>query len=396
VKSDDAIVQEIDELVTQLWQQRLARSAFAPGKAAIAHTESASDDGEMRALVRTSLEFQVTAGPVAEEFERALAAMMSTQHSLFVNSAASADLCAISSLASRELERRLRRGDEVIIAATASPRTVNPIIQNGWTPVFVDVELGSYNTPLDYIEAALSPKTRAVVLRHAMGFPFDADALAKFCRQHSLFLVEDCSESLGATVRGKRAGTFGDLATLSFGYGQQMMASEGGAVLASNEVLGEVARSNRDHFESRGLDLQAALGLERLKKLPSSLSARRENWAAMRKHMEKFEVFFVLPETTDWMEPSPVGLVLTVREDAPFTKEDVTEFLEEKRIQTRGLAGNVLQQPAYETLDCRIAMPLVHSDAMTVASFLVGVHPGVDEQRRDYILAMLDQFLALY
>jgi len=274
------------------------------------------------------------------------------------------------------------------------------------------------------------------VLAHTMGFPYDAEAVAKWCKEHDLYLVEDCCDALGATVRGKAVGTFGDLATLSFFPAHQMTTGEGGAVLTSSGKMNWIARSFRDWgrdcwcepgeddvcrkrfgfqlgtlpegfdhkytythigYNLKALDLQAAIGREQLKKVPSFVAARRRNWAAMRRHMEQYEEYFILPEVADWMEPSPFGLVLTVREDAPFTKNDITAFLEEKKIQTRGLfAGNILRHPAYETVDCRVVMPLVNSDAVTLATFFVGVYPGIDDARRDYMLAMFDQFMARY
>jgi len=436
MKSDDEILKEIDDLVAQLWRQRAGRATFTPGKSAVQYAGRVFDDSEVRALVKSALDFWLTAGPVAGEFEKELATLVGTKYALLVNSGSSANLCAISSLASPKLKRRLRPGDEVITAAAAFPTTVNPIVQNGWLPVFVDIELGSYNVPMEYLEAALSPKTRAVVLAHTMGFPYDAEAVAKWCKEHDLYLVEDCCDALGATVRGKAVGTFGDLATLSFFPAHQMTTGEGGAVLTSSGKMNWIARSFRDWgrdcwcepgeddvcrkrfgfqlgtlpegfdhkytythigYNLKALDLQAAIGREQLKKVPSFVAARRRNWAAMRRHMEKYEEYFILPEAADWMEPSPFGLVLTVREDAPFTKNDITAFLEEKKIQTRGLfAGNILRHPAYETVDCRVVMPLVNSDAVTLATFFVGVYPGIDDARRDYMLAMFDQFMARY
>lgn len=436
MKTDDEIVREIDALVAQLWRQRLERAAFEPGKTPVNYAGRVFDEDEVRALVRSSLDFWLTAGPVAAEFERELAAAVGTRYALMVNSGSSANLCAISSLGSPKLKRPLRRGDEVITAAAAFPTTVNPIVQNGWVPVFVDIDLGSYNVPLANVEAALSPRTRAVVLAHTMGFPFDAEAFAAFCREHDLYLIEDCCDALGATVRGRAVGTFGDLATLSFFPAHQITVGEGGAVLTSSGKMNWIARSFRDWgrdcwcepgeddvcrkrfgfslgtlpagfdhkftythigYNLKALDLQAAIGREQLKKLPSFIGARRRNWTAMRAHLERYEEFFVLPESCAFGEPSPFGLVLTVREDAPFSKTEIAGHLESRKIQTRGLfAGNILRHPAYAGVEHRVVAPLTNSDLVTEATFFVGVYPGIDDARRAYVLSAFDEFLAKY
>jgi len=436
MKSDEELVREIDDLVTQLWRQRLARTAFVPGKTQVHYAGRVFDENEVRALVRSSLDFWLTAGPVAAEFERELAAAVGTKYSLMVNSGSSANLCAISSLGSPKLKRPLRAGDEVITAAAAFPTTVSPIIQNGWLPVFVDIELGNYNVPLANIEAALSERTRAVVLAHSMGFPFDAEALAAFCDAHDLYLVEDCCDALGATVRGRPVGTFGDLATLSFFPAHQMTVGEGGAVLTNSGKMAWIARSFRDWgrdcwcepgeddvcrkrfgfhlgtlpdgfdhkytythigYNLKALDLQAAIGREQLRKLPSFIDARRRNWSALRAHLARYEEFFILPEPCTIGEPSPFGLVLTVRDGAPFTRLDITNALEAKKIQTRGLfAGNILRHPAFANIAHRVVGDLANSDLVTRDTFFVGVYPGIDDARRAYMLAAFDEFLSKY
>ncbi len=433
MSEDDELLAQIDALVAKLWKERLARASFTPGTTPVSYAGRVFDEREVQALVRASLDFWLTAGPVAGDFERELAAAVGTRYALLVNSGSSANLCAISALGSPKLKGALRPGDEVITAAAAFPTTVNPIIQNGWVPVFVDIELGGYNVPLAHLEAALSPRTRAVVLAHTMGFPFDAESVAAFCRAHGLFLVEDCCDALGATVRGKQVGTFGDLATLSFFPAHQITTGEGGAVLTRSGKMSWIARAYRDWgrdcwcdpgeddvcrkrfgfhlgtlpdgfdhkftyshigYNLKALDLQAAIGREQLRKLPSFIAARRRNWTAMRAHLERYERFFILPQPCAIGEPSPFGLVLTVREGAPFTKNDITAHLESRKVQTRGLfAGNILRHPAYDGIAHRVATPLANSDVVATSTFFVGVYPGIDDRRREYVLSVFDEFL---
>lgn len=351
-----------------------------------------------------------------------------------MNSGSSANLCAVSSLGSPKLKRPLRPGDEVITTAASFPTTVNPIVNNGWLPVFVDIELGTYNPSVEAVRAAITPKTRAVVLAHAMGFPFDAPALAALCRKHDLFLVEDCCDALGARIGGKPVGTFGDFGTLSFYPAHHITTGEGGAVLSSSGKLNWIARSFRDWgrdcwcepgeddacrkrfkyqlgtlpygfdhkytyahvgYNLKALDLQAAIGREQLRKLPAFVSARRENWRLMREHLRRYEEHLLLPEALPGSEPSPFGLVLTVRAGAPFTRNAITEYLEAHKVQTRGLfAGNLLRHPAYRDVRHRVANGLENADAITERTFFVGVFPGIDRPRRDYVLAAFDEFFA--
>jgi len=430
--SEESIRAEIDRLVTELWRERSSRARFEPGKSTVNYAGRVFDDAEIRALVRSSLDFWLTAGPETAAFERDLAVAAGTKYSLLVNSGSSANLCAISSLGSHKLKNALRPGDEVITTAASFPTTVNPIVQNGWVPVFVDVELGTYNVSVDAVRAALSDRTRAVVLAHAMGFPFDAPALAALCKERGLFLVEDCCDALGARIAGKGVGTFGDFATLSFYPAHQMTTGEGGAVLSSSGKLNWIARSFRDWgrdcwcepgeddacrkrfgyqlgtlplgfdhkytythvgYNLKALDLQAAIGREQLQKLPGFVAARRENWRAMREHVSRYEEFLVLPEALPDSDPSPFGLVLTIRETAPFTRGELTDWLESRKVQTRGLfAGNLLRHPAYQGVRHRVVGELKNADAITERTFFVGVYPGIDKARRDYVLGTFDEF----
>jgi CDP-6-deoxy-D-xylo-4-hexulose-3-dehydrase len=432
--TEDEIRAEIDRLVGDLWREReRKKAAFVPGKSLVHYAGRVFDDAEIRALVQSSLDFWLTAGPEAAAFEREFAVAAGAKYAALVNSGSSANLCAISALGSVKLKRPLKAGDEVITTAASFPTTVNPIVQNGWIPVFVDIELGTYDVSVERIASAITERTRAVVLAHTMGFPFDAPSIRALCDEHDLFLVEDCCDALGARIGGNPVGTFGHFGTFSFYPAHQITVGEGGAVITDSGKLNWIARSFRDWgrdcwcepgeddvcrkrfgyqlgtlphgydhkyiythvgYNLKALDLQAAIGRQQITKLQSFVEARRRNWRLMTEHLRRYEEFFVLPRIRNGTEPSPFGLVLTVRADAPFSKSDITQFLEERRIQTRGLfAGNLLRHPAYRDVPHRVVGKLTNADVMTERTFFVGVFPGIDDARREYVLETLDQFL---
>lgn len=405
---------------------------FQPGISTVGYAGRVYDADEVVALVDASLDFWLTAGPRAKEFEAELARAAGTRYALLVNSGSSANLAAISALSSPKLRDHLRPGDEVITTAAAFATTVNPIIQNGWKPVFVDVELGTYDATPEAVEAAIGPRTRAMVLTHTMGIPFDAERIARICTERGLYLIEDCCDALGARVAGRPVGTFGIAGTLSFYPAHQLTTGEGGAVITSSGKFQWIVRSFRDWgrdcwcepgeddacrkrfgfqlgtlpagydhkyiyahrgYNLKALDLQAAIGLVQLGRLEAFVRTRRENWQVMRAHLKRYEQHLVLPEALSGTDPSPFGLVLTVRDDAPFTRGELTAHLEASRIQTRVLfAGNILRHPAYADVEHRIADTLENTDRVTERSFFVGVYPGIDPERRAYILAQFDWF----
>lgn len=426
----DDLRSQIAELVRE--HASVAPPSFEPGRTAIGYAGRVFGPEEVMALVDASLDFWLTAGPRAAEFEAELARVAGTKYASLLNSGSSANLAAISALASPKLKDRLRPGDEVITTAASFPTTVNPIIQNGWTPVFVDIELGTYDTTPERVESAIGPRTRAVVLAHTMGMPFDAPRIAAMCRDRGMYFIEDCCDALGASIGGRPVGTFGHLATLSFYPAHQITTGEGGGVLTNSGKLNWITRSFRDWgrdcwcepgeddvcrkrfgyqlgtlpmgydhkfvythrgYNLKALDLQAAIGLIQLGRLGEFVRARRENWSAMRAHLTRYEQYLVLPEAIEGTEPSPFGLVLTVREGAPFTKGELTGHLESAKIQTRVLfAGNLLRHPAYAEVEHRVADSLENSDRITSSTFFVGVYPGIDAARRAYVLASFDAF----
>jgi CDP-6-deoxy-D-xylo-4-hexulose-3-dehydrase len=383
---------------------------------------------EVVELVRTSLDFWLTAGPETARFERALARTAGRRHALMVNSGSSANLAAVTALTSPRLgERRLVAGDEVITVAAGFPTTVAPIVQNGLVPVFVDVTLPTYNVDVSALERALSERTRAVVLAHTLGNPFDLAVVTAFCREHGLFLVEDCCDALGARYGGRPVGTFGDLATLSFYPAHQITTGEGGAVLTDRPLLKKVVESIRDWgrdcwcgpgrtdtcgnrfgqrhgtlpvgydhkyvyshlgYNLKATDLQAAVGAVQLERLPDFVEARRANHAFLSEALAPYADDLVLPEATPGAEPSWFGFALTVRPEAAFDRGALVAFLESRGIATRMLfGGNLVRQPAFTGVDYRVAGSLATTDLVAERTFWIGCYPGLGERRLERVAA---------
>jgi CDP-6-deoxy-D-xylo-4-hexulose-3-dehydrase len=388
---------------------------------------------EVVELVRTSLDFWLTAGPETASFERALARATGHRYALMVNSGSSANLAAVTALTSPRLgDRRLRPGDEVITVAAGFPTTVNPIVQNGLVPVFVDVSLPTYNVDVAQLEAALSSRTRAVVLAHTLGNPFDLDAVAALCREHNLFLVEDCCDALGSTYGDAPVGTVGDLATLSFYPAHHITTGEGGAVLTNRPKLKKIVESIRDWgrdcwcdpgcentcgtrfaqrhgtlpagydhkyvyshlgYNLKATDLQAVVGLAQLRRLAEFVAARRANHAFLREALADLDDVLVLPEATAGSDPSWFGFALTVRPEAPFGRAELVAHLESRGIATRLLfGGNLLRQPAYRDVVHRVAGPLTTTDLVAESSLWIGCYPGLGRPALEYVADTLRAF----
>jgi CDP-4-dehydro-6-deoxyglucose reductase, E1 len=387
---------------------------------------------EVVELVRSSLDFWLTSGSETQRFERALARRAGVRHALFVNSGSSANLLAISTLCAPALgERRLKPGDEVITVAAGFPTTVNPIVQNGLVPVFVDVELPGYNFDVSELEQALSPRTRAVVLAHTLGNPFDLEAVTNFCERQGLLLVEDCCDALGASYDGKPVGTFGELATVSFYPAHQITTGEGGAVLLRRAALRRVAESVRDWgrdcwcdtgcdntcgkrfsqqhgtlppgydhkyvysnlgYNLKATDLQAAVGNIQLGRLDAFVERRAHNHARLAAGLADLEPILVLPEATPGSAPSWFGFAICVREEAPVSRNELRLRLESRGIATRQLfAGNLLRQPAYQDVEHRVAGPLAVTNAITERAFWIGCYPGLTDGHIDYVIDVLHE-----
>jgi CDP-4-dehydro-6-deoxyglucose reductase, E1 len=351
------------------------------------------------------------------------------------NSGSSANLLAISALTSKKLgERRLRPGDEVITVAAGFPTTVNPLVLNRLVPVFVDVELGTYNLDVSQLEAALGPRTRAIMAAHTLGNPFDLAAVTAFAEEHGLWLIEDNCDALGSTYDGRLTGSFGDFGTLSFYPAHHITMGEGGAVLTNRPQLKLLLESFRDWgrdcwcepgeddtcglrfaqqlgglphgydhkyiythvgYNLKVTDMQAAVGVAQLRKLPQFVEARRRNWQLLYEGLAPFEDVLLLPRATERSEPSWFGFPLTVREEAPFDRNALVRHLEEHKIATRLLfGGNLTRQPAYEDVEFRRVGPLTNSDVVMNRSFWIGVYPGLTEEMIAYVVSEFERFLA--
>jgi CDP-6-deoxy-D-xylo-4-hexulose-3-dehydrase len=422
--------QQILRLVEEYCAETFAPKPFAAGESHVPVSGKVFDAAEMRSLVDASLDFWLTTGRYAERFEREFARWVGIRECLLVNSGSSANLLAVTALTSPKLgDRRLVPGDEVITVAAGFPTTVNPIIQNGLVPVFVDVTLPTYNVDVTQLEATLSPRTRAIILAHTLGNPFDLAAVTAFTRMHDLWLIEDCCDAAGSTYNGRHVGTFGDLATVSFYPAHHITMGEGGAVLTSQPLLRTLVESFRDWgrdcwcapgcdntcgkrfdwqlgalpsgydhkytyshigYNLKLTDMQAAVGVAQLQKLDGFVEARRRNFHALREGLRGLAEFFILPEATEHAEPSWFGFPIAVRSEAPFTRNQATGYLEERKIATRLLfGGNLTRQPAYSDREYRVVGSLRNSDFVMDQVFWIGLYPGITPAMMDHTIESL-------
>ena len=435
MRSENEIRKDIFELVKELQTTRKSNEQFVPGKSLIPYAGRVYDEKEMLALTDASLDFWLTAGRYAAEFERKFSQFLGIRHTSLTNSGSSANLLALSALTSPKLgERRLKPGDEVIATAAAFPTTVNPIIQNGLVPVFLDIELGTYNIDVSKLEEAISDKTKAIFIAHTLGNPFDLDKIAQIAKAHNLWLIEDACDALGSTYDGKMIGTFGDLATFSFYPPHHITMGEGGAIVTNDDRLKILVESFRDWgrdcwcapgcdntcgkrfsqqfgtlpfgydhkyvyshigYNLKVTDMQAAIGVAQLDKLPSFIEARKRNFAALYSGLKKYEDLFILPHATPKSDPSWFGFLLTIKPDAGFNRADIVNFLENNKIATRMLfTGNIIRQPAYQNINRRIVGSLENTDIVMNNTFWVGVYPGLTKEMIGYVLDKFDEFIA--
>ena len=422
----------IRALVGEYYREAFPAQAFVPGSSPVPISGRVFDEQELELLVDSSLDFWLTTGRFAEQFEREFAKFVGVREAVLVNSGSSANLLAVTALTSPKLgDRRLRPGDEVITLAAGFPTTVNPILQNGLVPVFVDVQIPTFNVDVSYLEAALSSRTRAVIFAHTLGNPFDLDTVTAFAKKHGLWLIEDCCDALGSTYRGQKVGTFGDLATVSFYPAHHITMGEGGCVLTNKPLLRTLVESFRDWgrdcwcapgkentcgkrfdwqlgelphgydhkyiyshvgYNLKATDMQAAVGVAQLKKLPTFIEARKRNFAYLKSGLKDVEDHFVLPEATPNSAPSWFGLPLLVRETAPFSRNALIDFLNGRKIGTRQLfGGNLVRQPAYANLNYRIVGDLRTSDRVMNQVFWIGVYPGLTPAMLDYVLETINE-----
>lgn len=409
-----------------------ADDEFVPGVTPILSSGAVLDEDDRAALAESAIEMRIAARVDARRFEAAFARTLGLRKAHLTNSGSSANLLALSAFTSPQLDDlRLRAGDEVITVAAGFPTTVNPIIQNGLVPVFVDVDLGTYNTTLERIEAAIGPRTRAIMVAHALGNPFPAEDVARLAEDRGLFLIEDNCDAVGSLHKGRLTGTFGDITTVSFYPAHHITMGEGGCVLTSNLALARIVESMRDWgrdcwcepgednkcmkrftyqlgdlpegydhkyifshvgYNLKSTDLQAALGLSQLHRLPEFGQARRRNWRRLRESLDGVPGL-LLPEPTADSDPSWFGFAVTVLPDASYTRRELVEFLESRNIGTRRLfGGNLTRHPAYRDREHRVAGELTNSDIITEHTFWIGVYPGITTEMTDYMAQSIHEF----
>jgi CDP-6-deoxy-D-xylo-4-hexulose-3-dehydrase len=405
-----------------------------PGQDYIPVTGKVIDAEDLLYGVEAVLDGWLTTGRFADEFERELARFFGSRFSVLVNSGSSANLLAFYALTSSKLgDKAIKPGDEIITVAAGFPTTINPMIQFGCIPVFLDVDIPTYNVKAEDIEAAVTPKTKAIMLAHTLGNPFNLDEVMRVAKKHDLWVIEDDCDSLGAEYKNKKTGTFGDLATLSFYPAHHITMGEGGAVLINNAKLKKIVESFRDWgrdcwcapgkdntcgerycqklgdlpdgydhkytyshigFNLKSTDIQAAIGLSQLNKADAFISKRRENHKLLYAMMKPLEEFFILPEATEYTNPSWFGFMLTIREGVNINRNKLVEYLEQNKIGTRLLfGGNLTKQPAYVNTNYRILQNLNNTDKIMNDSFWLGVWPGLKEIHYAYILEVLNNYL---
>ncbi len=424
---------EIIDLVRTYSRSSLATSPFIPGETPVPVSGKLLDSEDIAALVESSLEGWLTAGHFHDEFERDLARYVGVRSALFVNSGSSANLVALSALTSPKLGKRaLKPGDEVITVAAGFPTTVNPIIQNRLVPVFVDVELATYDAVIDQVREAISPKTRAIMMAHTLGNPFDVDAIMAICKEHELWLIEDSCDALGSTYKGKKTGSFGHTATVSFYPAHHITTGEGGAVFVNSPLIKKQVESFRDWgrdcycatgqdntchkrfdwqlgelpqgydhkyiyshigYNLKATEMQAALGLSQLKKLDRFVEMRRQNYRVLYEGISGLEQF-VLPEATKNSDPSWFGFPLTIREESGISRTELLRFLDKRKIGSRLLfGGNLLKQPAYSNIEHRVVGNLENTNNIMKNTFWIGVFPGLSNQMLDFVVEQIRDFL---
>lgn len=432
--SKEALRRRILKQVAQYYRVAHAGREFVPGESRVPYAGRVYDEDELVSAVDAALDFWLTVGPRTEAFEERLADFVGVKRTLLVNSGSSANLLAVSALRSRRLERRLKAGDEVITAAVGFPTTTAPILQNNLVPVFIDCELETYNLDTNQLGLALSDRTRAVFVAHMLGNPVHMEPVMDFADAHDLYVIEDTCEALGSTYDGKLLGTFGDMATYSFYPSHHMTTGEGGAVATDSSRLARILCSLRDwgrdcqctydspsegacgrrfSWQIPGLDepydhrylyveigynlkmtdVQAAIGLAQLEKLPDFLRARKENFRALYEGLKAYEQFVQLPAWSERADPAWFALPLTVRERAPFSRRHLITFLEGRHIETRLLlAGNLVRQPGYREIEHRTVGDLPNADHILRSSFFIGVYPGLNDARIAYMLQSFEDF----
>ena len=425
---------QILDLVKQYCETEHKKPKFIAGQSPVPVSGKVYDYSDMQNLVESGLDFWLTTGRFNREFEKTLARFLGAQHVLTCNSGSSANLLALTALTSHLLkDKALKAGDEVITCATGFPTTINPILINNLVPVFLDVDIPSYNMDVTKLEEAITPKTKAIMVAHTLGNPFDLEKIKAIADKYNLFLVEDTCDALGAEYNGQKVGTFGDIGTLSFYPAHHITMGEGGAVFTNRSVLKRALESIRDWgrdcycepgkdntcnkrfcqqlgdlpfgydhkytyshvgYNLKITDMQASVGLSQLKHLDKFIQKRQENFDILFNGLKEFEEFFILPKVSPKAKPSWFGFPITIRPNAPFTRNKLVEFLDENKIGTRLLfGGNLLKQPYMKNQNYKIIGDLKNSDIVVNNTFWIGVYPGLGAEELSYVLEIFQNFL---
>lgn len=431
-----AIREQIAKLVDDYAAIALAAQPFVPGTSAVPPSGKIIGAEELRNMVDASLDGWLTTGRFNDEFEKRLAAFLGVKYLITVNSGSSANLVAFSTLTSYKLgDRAIKPGDEVIGVAAGFPTTVNPILQFGAVPVFVDVELGTYNIDASKIEAAISPRTKAIMLAHTLGNPYNLEVIVALCKKYNLWLIEDCCDALGSTYNGQLVGTFGDIGTLSFYPAHHITMGEGGAVFTNNPDLKQIAESFRDWgrdcycqpgkdntcgrrfcqklgdlpegydhkytyshlgYNLKISDMQAACGLAQLDKAPAFIQGRKDNFAFLKARLASCEEFLILPHATPNSDPSWFGFPITLKPDAPVSRVDLLQYLDQNKVGTRLLfAGNLTKQPYMIGRNFRVSGELTHTDTVMNNTFWIGVQPALTEEMLEFSVSKIEAFFGV-
>ena len=435
-KAPETIRSEIAALVQQYANAVYQPQSFLPGQTLVPPSGKVIGAQELKLMVEASLDGWLTTGRFNAEFEKKLSAFIGIKHLITVNSGSSANLVAFSTLTSPKLgERAIQKGDEVIGVAAGFPTTVNPILQFGAIPVFVDVDALTHNIDASKIEEAISPKTKAIMLAHSLGNPFNLDVVTALCKKYNLWLVEDCCDALGTTYRGQMVGTFGDIGTLSFYPAHHITMGEGGAVFTNNDELKTIAESFRDwgrdcycapgkdntcgkrfcqklgrlpegydHKYTYGhlgynlkiTDMQAACGLAQLEKAPQFIQARKDNFAFLKERLKDCKEFLHLPEATEHSDPSWFGFPITLKETCPVTRLDLLTYLDQNKVGTRLLfAGNLTCQPYMIGANYRVSGELTQTDIVMNSTFWIGVQPALTRDMLEFAAQTIEQYLGV-
>jgi CDP-6-deoxy-D-xylo-4-hexulose-3-dehydrase len=432
----EVIRKKIAALVDEYAALEFAPKDFVAGQTVVPPSGKVIGAQELKNMVDASLDGWLTTGRFNELFEKRLAQFIGVKHLITVNSGSSANLVAFSTLTSLKLgERAIRKGDEVIGVAAGFPTTVNPIVQFGAVPVFVDVDPLTHNIDTSLIEAAIGPKTKAIMLAHSLGNPFNLDVVVALCKKHHLWLVEDCCDALGSTYKGQMVGTFGDIGTLSFYPAHHITMGEGGAVFTNNLELKQIAESFRDWgrdcycapgkdntcnkrfcwklgdlpegydhkytyshlgYNLKITDMQAACALAQLDRLPEFITKRKANFAFLKERLQSCSEFLQLPEATAESDPSWFGFPITMKPDAPVSRLDLLTYLDQQKIGTRLLfAGNLVRQPSMKDAHYRVSGELTNTDNVMNNTFWIGVQPALTEEALEYVVTHIETYLGV-